>query len=158
MVKLTPMEENNFAAYLERLIREYAADHVANGNWLEEESPEKARKQVGDLLPDGLKTKDHFIWSILEESSGQKIGVLWVNVKDEGSRRRAFGYDFWIEPSLRGKGYGKQSLLALDKKLKSMDVESMGIHVFGDNATAQGLYRKMGFEVTGIHMRKKYEK
>jgi len=76
---------------------------------------------------------------------------LWVQVKDQ----KAFIYDFIIEESFRGKGYGKQALVALDEKLKSMDVQSVGLHVFGDNVTAQELYRKMGYQITGIHMKKK---
>jgi ribosomal protein S18 acetylase RimI-like enzyme len=35
-----------------------------------------------------------------------------------------------------------------------MDVESVGLHVFGDNIAAQELYKKMGFQITGIHMKK----
>lgn len=45
-------------------------------------------------------------------------------------------------------------VMALDEKLKSMNVESVGRHVFGDNITAQELYKKMGFQVTAIHMKK----
>jgi ribosomal protein S18 acetylase RimI-like enzyme len=44
----------------------------------------------------------------------------------------------------------------MDERLQQMDVESVGLHVFGDNITAQELYKKMGFEITGIHMQKKY--
>jgi ribosomal protein S18 acetylase RimI-like enzyme len=42
----------------------------------------------------------------------------------------------------------------MDEKLRSMDAESVALHVFGDNITAQELYKKMGFEITGMHMRK----
>lgn len=90
------------------------------------------------------------------KEGGRKIGILWIEVKMDATPRRAFGYDFRIDEDFRGKGYGKQALAALDEVLKSMQVESMGLHVFGDNLTAQSLYRKMGFEVTGVHMRKKY--
>lgn len=34
----------------------------------------------------------------------------------------------------------------------------MGLHVFGHNATAFELYKKMGFEITNINMRKYYKK
>ena len=45
MVKLVKMLQNDFEPYLERGIREYAEDHVRNGNWTAEESLEKSRKE-----------------------------------------------------------------------------------------------------------------
>ena len=42
----------------------------------------------------------------------------------------------------------------MDEKLKSMDVESVGLHVFGDNIIAQELYKKAGFQITDMQMRK----
>lgn len=150
MIKLESMEQEEFARFLEHSIVEYAADHVRNGNWTEEGSIERSRKEFEHYLPDGLQSKDQYLWSIIDEQN-QKIGVLWVQIK-EG---KAFIFDFAIDEEFRGKGFGKQALTALDEKLHSMDVESVALHVFGDNVTAQHLYRKMGFEITGIHMRKK---
>ncbi len=77
-----------------------------------------------------------------------------MQVKD----RKAFIYDFVIDEAFRGKGYGKQALAAMDEQLKSMNTESVALHVFGDNITAQELYKKAGFEITGMHMRKRFDK
>lgn len=101
-------------------------------------------------MPDGIHSHDQHVWSIKEEDT--HIGVLWVQVRDG----RAFIYDFVIDEQYRGTGYGKQALAEMDERLKSMDVSSVGLHVFGDNTSAQELYKKMGFVVAGIHMQKKY--
>lgn len=150
MVKLEPIQQKDFEIFLERGIREYAEDHVRNGNWTAEEALERSKKEFEQLLPDGVNSKDQFLFSITDETTGNKIGVLWVQIKDQ----KAFIYDFIIDESFRGKGYGKQALVTLDEKLKSMDVQSVGLHVFGDNVTAQELYKKMGYQITGIHMKK----
>ena len=150
MVKLIKMQQEDFEPYLERGIREYAADHVRNGNWSAEEAVERSKKEFEQLLPDGVNSKDQFLYSIVDEPDGNKIGLLWVQVKDQ----KAFIYDFILDEAFRGKGYGKQALIAMDEKLKSMNVESVGLHVFGDNITAQELYKKMGYQITGIHMKK----
>jgi hypothetical protein len=42
--------------------------------------------------------------------NNNKIGVLWVQVKDQ----KAFIYDFVIDETFRGKGYGKQALMAMN--------------------------------------------
>ena len=157
MVKLVPMEPADYPAYLENSIVEYAEDKVKSGQWKESESLEKSRGEFLHLLPDGVHTKNEFIYSIVNEETNQKIGILWVEVKMEETPRRAFGYDFIVYEPFRGQGFGKQALQALDKILISMDVESMGLHVFGHNTTAFELYKKMGFEITNINMRKKYK-
>ena len=136
--------------YLERGIREYAEDHVRNGNWSAEEALERSKKEFEQLLPEGVNSQDQFLFSIVDETDDNKTGLLWVQVKDQ----KAFIYDFIIDESSRGKGYGKQALVALDEKLKSIEVQSVGLHVFGDNITAQELYKKMGYQITGIHMKK----
>jgi ribosomal protein S18 acetylase RimI-like enzyme len=86
------------------------------------------------------------------------VGILWVEIKMDETPRRAFGYDFMVYEEFRGKGFGKQALMALDEILKSKDVEWMGLHVFGHNTNAFELYKKMGFEITNVQMKKYYKK
>jgi ribosomal protein S18 acetylase RimI-like enzyme len=150
MITLESMQQEDFDRVIENEIRGYAAEHVRNGNWPEEGSLERSRKEFESLLPQGVRTPDQYLWSLVD--GDRKIGFIWVHVKDS----KAFIYDFLIDEEFRGKGYGKQALAAMDEMLKSMEVESVGLHVFGDNITAQELYKKMGFEITGIHMQKKY--
>lgn len=149
MIKLIPMQQEDFEPYLERDIVEYAEAHVKNGNWKPEEALERSRQEHQRLLPNGLQSEGQHLFSIMDDSAN-KIGILWVQVKDQ----KAFIYDFAIDEAFRGKGFGKQALIALDEKLKALNVESVGLHVFGDNITAQELYKKMGFQVTGIFMKK----
>jgi ribosomal protein S18 acetylase RimI-like enzyme len=144
------MDQEDFEHVIEIEIRNYAADHVRNGNWPEEGSLERSRQEFERLLPQGIQTPNQYLWSLLDGE--QKIGFLWVQVRNN----RAFIYDFLIDEEYRGKGYGKQAMQAMDERLQFMNVDSVSLHVFGDNVTAQELYKKMGFEVTGMHMNKKY--
>jgi RimJ/RimL family protein N-acetyltransferase len=148
MITLETIQQADFERFLEREVREYAADHVRNGNWPAQGSLERSRKEFESLLPDGILSQNQYLWSICDGT--EKVGVLWVEVKNG----KAFIYDFVVEESFRGRGFGKQALTAMEDKLKAMEVESVGLHVFGDNVGAQELYKKMGFRITGIQMKK----
>jgi len=148
MVKLEPLQQADFKRFLEHEIRGYAEAHVRNRNWPEDGAVERSRREFESLLPDGIHSKDQYLWSITD--GDRKVGVLWVQVKDQ----KAFIYDFVIDEAVRGKGYGKQALSTMDEQLKSMNVDSVALHVFGDNIVAQELYKKMGYQITGIHMKK----
>lgn len=151
MVTLEPIHQEDYERFLEREIQLYAEAHVRNGSWEAEGALERSRKEFAHYLPDGIRTPDQYIWSIVD-SENHKIGVLWVQLK----QGKAFIFDFVIDEAFRGQGFGKQSLVAMDEKLKSMGTESVALHVFGDNISAQELYKKMGFEITDMHMMKRY--
>ena len=150
MISLETMQQEEYDRLIEQEIRNYAADHVRNGNWPEQGSLARSRREFESLLPQGVHTPNQYLWSLVQGEN--KIGFLWVQVK----AGKAFIYDFLIEDEFRGKGFGKQALAAMDDRLQEMAVKSVGLHVFGDNITAQELYKKMGFEITGLHMQKKY--
>jgi len=125
-----------------------------NGHWQVDDALVKSRAAFQRLLPNGLQSKDQYIFNIFDGE--QNLGILWVEVKMDEPGCPAFIYDFVIDESFRGKGFGKKALLALDEKLKEMGAKSIALHVFGHNTTAFELYRKMGYEVTNINMRKNY--
>ncbi len=111
MITLEPMQQEDFDRLIENEIRGYAAEHVRNGNWPEEGSLERSRKEFESLLPEGVRTSNQYLWSLVD--GDRKIGFLWVQVKDG----KAFIYDFLIDGEFRGKGYGKQALAAMDEML-----------------------------------------
>lgn len=155
MVALVPIEQREFEVFLENEINDYAQEKVISGNWLAEEALQKSRAEFMSLLPDGLRTKDQYVFSILDEETNLRIGILWVQVKMGESQRKAFICDFVIQPEYRGKGFGKQALHALDKKLEEMGVVSVSLHVFAHNTNAIALYEKAGYKVTNLYMGKK---
>ena len=109
MVKLVPMDSSAFTAYLERSTADYAEEHIRSGNWQRQGALEKARAEFKHLLPDGLQTRDNYIYSIMAPDTGQILGMLWFKVTEDGTRRRAFFYEFYIEESFRGKGFREAS-------------------------------------------------
>ena len=156
MITLIPMLQNEFDSFLENNIIRYAEENVNNRHWQADEALERSRAAFQRFLPDGLQSKDQYIFNISYEEKDLKLGILWVEVKMDEPDRPAFVYDFVIDEQYRDKGFGKKALLMLDEKLKEMGAKSVALHVFGHNAIAFELYKKMGYEVTNINMRKVY--
>lgn len=148
MPKLLPMSQPEFDAFLERSIPEYAADKVRAGNWTEAESLERSRKEFEALLPQGLQSRDNFLYTLHDED--QAVGMIWIKVDGPG----AFIYEVYIEEKFRGKGHGKSIMLLLEEKAREMGLKTLKLHVFGSNHVARKLYETVGYEITNINMSK----
>jgi ribosomal protein S18 acetylase RimI-like enzyme len=153
MIHLVPMTESEFETYLEKAIPEYAADKAGAGDWSEQEALERSRKTYQQLLPQGVKTENNYLFRIQVDESGEKIGVLWM--RHEEPRPHGFIFDIVLDETQRGKGYGKQAMLALEEIAKDMGLETIGLHVFAYNTVAMQLYKKLGYEVTSQNMVKR---
>ncbi len=154
MIRLVPMTETEYQAYLESDIQRYAEEHVKAGNWHPSEALEKSRREHQQLLADGLATPNQYLFSLQDGETGSKVGMIWFAVDDKKPQPSAFVYDFVIHDEFRRKGYGIQALRALENKLKELGVHKISLHVFGHNHAARALYDKVGYETTGILMSK----
>lgn len=145
------MTEQEFEEYGEHLWEDYAQERARNLGTTIEEERATAAQQRETLLPEGQRSAGHFFWKGVDESAGT-VGNLWVFV-DEG-KRRAFIYDIEMDAAQRGRGYGTQTLAALEDQLKPLGVRRIGLNVFGDNAVAQHLYQKVGYRTVAAQMEK----
>ena len=153
MVRLVPMTKSEFEIYLEKAIPEYAIDKAVAGDWSEDEALERSRQSYAALLPQGVNTENNYLYRVQLEESGEKIGVIWM--KHEAPRRQGFIFDIVLDEAQRGKGYGKQTMLALEEIAKGMGMDALALHVFAYNTPAMKLYEKLGYEVTSQNMTKK---
>jgi ribosomal protein S18 acetylase RimI-like enzyme len=155
MVKLVPMTESEFQIYLKHSIESYAQEHIRAGNWDSSDALQKSEEEFHRFLPEGLASEKQHLLSIEDGHTGVKIGVIWFAESIQASRPSAFIYDFLIYEEHRRKGYGGQTLSALEEKVKELGIEIISLHVFGHNQFAIELYQKAGYEITDIHMSKK---
>ena len=152
MLRLEPMTEERFAAYLEAAIPEYAADKVAAGTWLEEEALQKSREGYGKLLPQGLASPRQFLFDVVQDDSGEAVGLLWIEVDD--AKRDAFIYDVMLDEAYRGRGLGREALRLAEAEASRRGCRTLSLHVFAHNARAWALYEKSGFALVDAVMRK----
>ncbi|HEX8371921.1 MAG TPA: GNAT family N-acetyltransferase [Chthoniobacterales bacterium] len=155
MIELVPMDEPEFAAFLEHAIPSYAAEKVLAGSWTLEESVERSAEAYLTLLPNGLATAHHFLFNIREPVSGENVGVVWLADDRENSPRGGFIYELSIAESHRRTGLAQAAMKAIEEKARGMGIDTLRLHVFGQNRPARLLYEKLGYETTDINMAKR---
>lgn len=154
MVKLVPMTPGEFDSFLEHGIQEYAKDRVRAGFWTQAESVARSRKEHRALLPDGLKSRYHHLYTVQDSETGAAVGVLWFKSDLDSSRGSGFIFDLEIQEPFRRKGYARQAMLELENVARGMGLHQLGLHVFAFNAGARSLYEGLGYSVASLNMLK----
>lgn len=149
------MTDQQYLRYRRRAEAEYAQNIADSGSMPLPEAQEKAREDYERLLPDGLATEGHRLWTVYD--GDDEVGMLWLHLEQKSDGLHAFGYDFEVREDLRRKGYGRAIMQAAEQVCRELGVVSVGLSVFGFNLGARALYEQMGYEVTAIKMRKRLQ-
>jgi RimJ/RimL family protein N-acetyltransferase len=158
MVALQPMTPAEYGPWLEAQTQAYAEEKVQAGTWAAAGALERAAAEHRELLPQGLATPNHYLYTIQAEASPsaapQAVGVMWLAVPP-WQPPMVFVYDFLIYPPYRRRGYALQALAAAEDQARALGLATIGLHVFGHNHAARALYEKAGYIVTDVSMAKK---
>ena len=146
------MSDEEYAEFHERSEASYAAEIAASRAVSLPEARRQAAEDHERLLPEGVRTPGHYLWTAYEGEA--PVGDLWLHVETKPDGLHAFGYGMEVRPELRRRGYGRAITAAAEQKCREMNVVSIGLTVFGPNKAAQSLYEDLGFEVTVLQMRK----
>jgi ribosomal protein S18 acetylase RimI-like enzyme len=149
------MSEEAYADYLDAATAGYAEDNVASGRWPAEGALERARADFAESLPHGLHTPDNYLYEIRATETGPTVGVLWFAVQEKNGLRVAFVYDIEVKREFRRRGHATAAFIQMESLVRDLGLTGIGLHVFGRNTTAQDLYRKLGYDITGVNMLKK---
>lgn len=131
----------------------YAEAQVQAGHWTAEKAGELSLQGLRDLLPEGLATPNHHLWIASDAETGQRVGALWIAIRQAGGRTEAYVYDIFVDDDLQGGGYGRAIMEAASAAGKALGAEVMALNVFGYNDRAYNLYKSLGYEVANRHMR-----
>lgn len=148
------MTESTYAAFVSRSIKDYAEDHIRDGLWSSATALEESAKEFAKLLPEGIKTPDHYLFTVVDEGTQRPVGMVWYMVRPGPQGKTGFIYDIHMDKDARGQGYGTQTLNTLEQDAKSRGVTSLSLHVFGHNEGAFRLYQRTGYRMTHIMMAK----
>lgn len=152
MVKLVPMLQKDYEAFLERDIREYAKENVRAGYWSEAEALKKSREEHARLLPDGLKSKDHYLFTIYDAQDA--VGIIWMKANLDSPKPSGFIFDLEIDEKFRHKGYATRAMLQLEEFARELGLRQLALHVFAHNRIARTMYEKLDYQVSSLNMLK----
>ncbi|HET9171626.1 MAG TPA: GNAT family N-acetyltransferase [Actinospica sp.] len=151
-IRLDPMTEDEFAAWLPPAVRGLAEDKAASGQWSSDEALDMAKTEFAILLPQGAVTRGQLLYTVRDAASGTPVGAVWIHLRPKADRREAYIYDLVVAEDRRGKGYGRATMLAAIERARELGADSVGLHVFGHNTVARELYTSLGFVATNISM------
>jgi ribosomal protein S18 acetylase RimI-like enzyme len=151
-LRLEPMTDEQYRRYRERAEQKYARDIADSGAMPLAEAQEKSRADYRRLLPDGLATPGHRLWTAYD--GADEVGLFWLHLNQKSDGRHAFVDDVEVREEVRRRGYGRAMFQAAERVCRELGVVSIGLNVFGHNVGARALYEELGFEVTSVQMRK----
>jgi ribosomal protein S18 acetylase RimI-like enzyme len=142
-VALVPMTAEEYVGYETHLNAAYAQEMFEAGAFTDLSSATVAAEHSqAQLLPSGVDTPGHLLWSAYDGDS--PVGFLWVHV--EGPK--AFIYDIEVREEQRRRGYGQEMLDAGAVASVELGATALGLNVFGPNDGARALYEKAGYATT----------
>jgi ribosomal protein S18 acetylase RimI-like enzyme len=153
-IRLRPLRDDEFEAFLAALHVEYARGLVEEAGMTPEGAVEKARADLGSLFPDGVRGPDHHVAIVEDVATGGPAGrVFWAPRRDD----RAYVYDLFIEERFRGQGLGRRALELLEADARSAGFQGIDLNVWGGNEVARALYRAAGYYERAVFMSKELD-
>jgi GNAT superfamily N-acetyltransferase len=150
--RMTPAE---YRAATDR--REAESVRVLSRFLPEELAQERVRHGTARFLPDGLDTAGRHLLTA-ENESGEAVGNAWVGPDPghaAGTANSAWLYDINVFRPFRRLGYGSAILAAAEALVAREGRTALGLNVVGDNEAAIALYRRNGYDVASMSMRKR---
>lgn len=151
-VTLRRMTAAEFETWLEHSITSFAEDLALATGAPQPDTMTRAREQYAEWLPTGVNTENTWLMTIVD-SAGTDVGALWLGPHPQRAHA-AFGYDIELRPEHRGRGLGRDAMLAAEQLARDAGFIELGLNVFGFNEAARRLYDSLGYRVVSTQMTK----
>lgn len=152
-IYLRPIAHDEFVKWKAHSFESYKKEKEKSG-LSPDDAQAVAERSFNGLLPNDELSPNQFIFSVIEKATEKVIGTLWWGLQGEGNAKSPWIYDIELHESSRGKGYGRATMLAAELIVKEKGFSKLGLHVFGHNKVARGLYESLGFQTTNVVMSK----
>ncbi len=152
-VTLVPMPPSEYDGWRRYALAGYAQEFVDAGILEPAAAAERAESDFVELLPDGLGTPGHLLWSVHTADESDPVGAIWVQLLTDRSPAHVYVYALDVFPEYRRRGFGQAIMEAVIEESRQRGAGSVGLNVFGHNDTARRIYDRLGFRVTSTSMK-----
>ena len=151
MITLRTISEASREIFFSKTWEEYRVELLGAG-FTNEQADTNIDQNRSQIFTDGVLNDDQHIFDVFNER--ERVGTLWLASKESTSAGEWFIYDIVIEAAYRGKGLGKELMLAAEEFVKSNGGTILALNVFGPNTVARNLYESLDYKITRIGMKK----
>jgi ribosomal protein S18 acetylase RimI-like enzyme len=144
-VRLEPMDEGQFQDSVSRSTVRHSADMVRRGHWADPGALEAARAEFAQLLPQGRATPNRRFRTIVDATTGARVGETWCTVRFHGGKLQYWIDWLWVDEAHRRKGFARATLLVLREEALREGADRVGLFVISDNLPARTLYEDLGY-------------
>jgi ribosomal protein S18 acetylase RimI-like enzyme len=153
MVRLTPIAEQEYDAFYEYVIHDYADGLIRAGNARPDLAVEVSKQQCQPVLSNRLASPNQFFYLVRRDTpSAEHVGYLWWGIREQYGIRTAMLYFIGILEPYRRRGYATRVLRLLEKQTQDAGLDEIRLYVFGHNAPARSLYEQAGYTVVSATM------
>ena len=144
-VRLREMSLQEFETFREYSTNDYAKDLMKEQNISPESALKQAVTEFSDMLPEGIKTKDHSLMMIEDENSQKTVGIIWYLYEITEGTKQVFLNDLLIYEQERRKGYAMAALSEMVHNAARAGCRQSIIYVWKHNPPGVNLYTKCGY-------------
>jgi len=117
MLELKPMNQEIYNHYISSSKQNYAKELTKSRGIDIDEAIQLTNKEFDALLPDGLKSKNQYLYTIVNDEN-KNIGIMWFSLDSKHGDNEIFLCDIEIKKEFRGKRYGYKSMNLLESKIR----------------------------------------
>ncbi len=149
-IELTPMNADQFAVFLADQIPRFARDLAVTDHLMEADALTASEAKIHGTLPDGLKTEGQSF--LVAKANDLDVARVWLAI--DVNTRESYLYQLTVFDHLRGQGYGRACMRAIEEFAREHGGRILWLNVFAHNVAARCLYAKSGFAEATVHMKK----
>jgi GNAT superfamily N-acetyltransferase len=151
-VSLRELQDDEFPTWLAAAREFYVNDLEIHARLSRSDAEAKADRDHKSLFPEGRPTEGQHVL-VIEDGRGDSIGRLFFAERPAG----VWLYEIELDEAARGRGLGREAMLALEAKARELGAEKLTLNVFAGNEIARSLYHSLGYVEEAVQMGKMLE-